>query len=154
MGYADIVLCSADPKKYNFDFFYSISELKIEEIPKSELKKLKNKKVLINLKELKVEEGIIKTIAEKQKACFLIDLRRILKSKKIERSKQIKQIREFLSKCIKHNARYALVTFAEKEEDLRYKEEIENLGHIIGLNRGQARFALRMLPHYTKTQKA
>jgi len=142
---------NAISKKYGFDEIYFFSEMKKNIITINNIEEAanhRNKKVLLLLKNYTYDEGPVKLVAEKRKACFLIDLSRVIKTKGLQRAIAISRIRTFLELCNRFGAFYALASFAEKESDIRTPEELISIGCLLGLNRGQGRFALKMLKHY------
>lgn len=147
----DLIKCKADPKKYGFTKFYSLDEVKdiISTFPNvTAAVQKRNRKTLAMLDDYKFDEGAIKLIAEKKKMCFLIDLSRIIKSYRIRRAIEISKLRSFLRLCNKHGAYYAFASFAEKEEEIRSPEELMHIAMLFDINKGQAKFALRMLGEY------
>jgi len=147
----DIISCQADAKKHGFARFFSISDCKGKITEADNLEAAvahKNKKTLIMLKDWAFDEGAIRVIAEKKSACFLIDLGRLMKLKGVPRAIALSKLRNFLSICVKFNAFYTFATFAENEGQIRSMEELESIITLFGLNRGQAKFALKMLGHY------
>jgi len=147
----DIIKCAADAKSYGFGRFYQYEEAK-GRIATAEnavaASELKNRKALVMLRDWKFDEGAIKVIAEKRKACFLIDLSAIIRSRGTRRAVEMSKLRNFLRLCVKHGAFYAFASFAEKEGEIRSPEELEHIAMLLGLNRGQAGFALDMLKEY------
>jgi RNase P/RNase MRP subunit p30 len=144
----DIICCEADPKDFGFERFFLAKEAKITDVDNLQSAvKFKNKKVLIRLRDHSFDEGAIKLIAEKKKACFLIDLSRIINGKGFRRSIEMSKLRTFLSLCVHHGAYYAFASFAEKNE-IRTSDELCNIAMLFDLNRGQAKFALKMVQHY------
>ena len=147
----DIIKCEAEPSKHGFGSFYFSNSIKgklIEADNLQEAVKHKNRKSLIMLKDHAFDEGAIKVIGEKKKLCFLIDLGRIIRSRGVPRAIAISKLRNFLSMCVRYEAFYAFASFAEKEEHIRTAEELQNIMLLFGLNRGQAKFSLKMLKHY------
>ncbi len=147
----DIIRCRADAKGHGFDRFYLADDLKGRIIDEENLEaaaKHKNKKALIRLKDHAFDEGAIKVIAEKKKACFLIDLGSIIKSRGVYRAISMSKLRTFLQMCARHGAFYTFATFAENEKQIRSPEELMHIIMLFDLNRGQAKFALKMLQHY------
>jgi RNase P/RNase MRP subunit p30 len=147
----DIIKCAADAKAHGFERLFSSEEAKGRAVVVENAEKaaeLKNRKTLIMLQDWKFDEGAIKSIAEKKKACFLIDLSEIIKSRGMRRAVAISKLRSFLRLCAKHGAFYTFASFAEKEEEIRSPEELEHIIMLFDLNRGQARFALGMLKEY------
>ncbi len=147
----DIIACRSDPSLHGFSRFYSISECKGRAVECENLASAiehKNRRVLISLRDYAFDEGAIRLIADKKNACFLIDLGRLIRTRGVPRAIAISKLRNFLRLCVKHGAYYAFATFAEKESQIRTPEELEHMIMLLGLNRGQAGFALKMLPHY------
>jgi hypothetical protein len=147
----DITKCAADAKTHGFERLFSAEEAKarIAVVDNAEkAAELKNRKTLILLRDWKFDEGAIKTIADKKRACFLIDLSTIIGSRGMRRAVEMSKLRSFLRLCAKHGAFYSFASFAEKEEEIRSPEELEHIIMLLGLNRGQARFALGMLKEY------
>jgi RNase P/RNase MRP subunit p30 len=147
----DIVKLEADPKIYGFENFYFFNSVKskITECENViEAEKHKNKKILVMLRDFAFDEGAMKLIAEKKNICFLIDLGRLMRSRGISRAIAISKIRTFLSLCNKFGAFYAFASFAEKESEIRSAEELQNISLLFDINRGQAKFAMKMIKHY------
>lgn len=145
----DIISCGAEPKKHGFDRFYKPSEVKILKAENLEAAlKHKNQPALIVLNDYAFDEGAIKVIAEKKKLCFLIDLSRIIKSYGIRRAILMSKLRTFLSLCNRYGAFYALASFSEEEKSIRSPGEIMAIASLLEVNKGQARFALKMVQHY------
>ena len=108
----------------------------------------KNRKTLILLQEYDLEEGAIKIIAEKKNACFLIDFSKIINTYGVTRAILLARVRTFLKFCNKHGAFYAFADFAKDEFELRSAHELMHISLLLGLNMGQAKFAMKMLKHY------
>ena len=147
----DIIRCNADPSIFGFSKFYSLAEVKgkIVEVENLEAAtNYKNKKVLLALRDFAFDEGAIKIIAEKKNVCFLIDLGRLIRTRGVPRAIAISKLRNFLRMCNKFGAFYTFATFAESTVQIRRPEEIENIAILFELNRGQAKFAMKMLQHY------
>jgi RNase P/RNase MRP subunit p30 len=147
----DIIICDADAKKHGFERFYPSSDAKSKIIKAENLEAAanhKNKPSLIILNDYAFDEGAIKVIAEKKKLCFLIDLSVLIRSYGVRRAILMSKLRTFLSLCNRFGAFYAFASFADKEEAIRSPEEIMAMVSLLGINPGQAKFALRMLPHY------
>ena len=147
----DIIKCKADASRYGFDRFYLFDDVKgriLQAENLQEAAKHKNKKALIMLRDHAFDEGAIKIIAEKKKLCFLIDLGRLMNTKGVPRAVAMSKLRNFLRLCVKHGAFYAFASFAEKENQIRTPDELVHIAMLFELNRGQAKFALRMLQHY------
>ncbi len=150
----DIVNCKADPKQFGFDKFFSIDSantknnqiIRVANVIDSV--KLKNKKVLIMLDDYAFDEGAIKLIAEKKQACFLIDVSRIINSSGVSRAILISKLRTFLRMCNKFGAFYTFATFSKDELKVRTSDELIDITMLLGINKGQARFALKILSHY------
>lgn len=147
----DLIKCKADPKKHGFTRFYFFDEVKgkIASFPNvTAAVQSRNRKTLAMLDDYKFDDGAIKLIAEKKKMCFLIDLSRIVKSYRVKRAIEISKLRSFLRLCNKHGAFYAFASFSESVEEIRSPEELMHIAMLFDINKGQARFALRMLGEY------
>ncbi|MBD3210410.1 hypothetical protein GF318_03440 [Candidatus Micrarchaeota archaeon] len=147
----DIVRCGAEPSEYGFKELYRYENAKgsIAWVPgPRDAVKFRNKMKLIMLEDYSFDEGALKLIAEKKKACFLIDMGRLVKTKGIHRSILISKLRTFLGLCAKHSALYTFATFSETEMQIRTPWEMENIAMLLGLDRGQAKLSLKLLPHY------
>lgn len=147
----DIIRCQADPKVHGFDQFYFFDSIKPKLVECENVlaaAQHRNKKVLVMLRDFAFDEGAMKLIAEKKSACFLIDLGRLMRSRGVSRAIAMSKIRTFLAMCNRFGAFYAFASFAEKENEIRSPEELQNIALLFGINRGQAKFALRMLKHY------
>ncbi len=147
----DIISCDADAKKHGFERFYISSEAKTKILKAENLEaavKHKNKSSLVMLDDYAFDEGAIKVIAEKKKLCFLIDLSKIIKSCGVRRAIMMSKLRTFLSLCNRFGAFYTFASFAAKEDAIRSPEEIMAISSLLGINKGQVKFSLKMLPHY------
>jgi hypothetical protein len=147
----DLIRCNADPKKHGFSKFYFLEEVKarIMKFPDvTAASQARNRKTLAILDDYKFDDGAIKLIGEKKKLCFLIDLSTIIKSYRIKRAIEISKLRSFLRLCNKHGAFYAFASFADKEEEIRSPEELMHIAILFDINKGQAKFALRMLDEF------
>lgn len=147
----DIIRCKAEPSKYGFEKFYLLEDLggKIINLENAKAAAaLKGRKVLIILRDYTIDEGSIKLIGEKKNVCFLIDIGKVIRSSGVSRAITISKIRSFLKLCLKHGTYYTFSTFAEGENEIRTPDELEHIAMLFDLNRGQARFSLRMLKSY------
>jgi RNase P/RNase MRP subunit p30 len=147
----DIIKCDAGPERFGFARFFSINDCKgrIEEVENLEAAvALKNRKTLIMLRDYAFDEGAIRVIAEKKSACFIIDLGKLIRIRGVPRAIALSKLRNFLAMCVRFNAYYTFATFAEKESDIRSASEVESIIMLLGLNRGQASFSMKMLQHY------
>lgn len=108
----------------------------------------KNKEILLVIEDHDFDDGAIKLIAEKKKACFLIDLSRIINSKGVGRAVAMSKLRNFLKLCNKYGAYYTFSDFAKDEFELRSAKELMHISLLLGLNLGQAKFAMKMLKNY------
>ncbi len=150
----DIVGCKASARESGFEKFYREDELRIVRAGNgADSAKHKNKKVLIFPEKYEPDEGAFKLVAERKKACFLIDLGGLINSGGVRRAILISMMRRFLRMCVKTGAFYALVSFSKTAEEIRSAEELIAIGGLLGLNRGQAKFALRMLKHYQNEKR-
>jgi len=152
----DIIKCKADPSEYDFDGFFFFNSIKGSISYADDLKaatNFRNKNTLIMLKDYDFDIGAIKTIADKKKACFLIDLGGVIKSNGIYRVILISKLRTFLTQCNKHGAYYAFASFAEDKSQIRHPSELMHIAMLLGINKGQAGFAMKMLPLYLPKEK-
>jgi RNase P/RNase MRP subunit p30 len=147
----DLIKCKADAEAHGFSKFYSFEDVK-EKIESFKdvvaASQRKNRKILAMLEDYKFDDGAIKLIAEKKKLCFLIDLSRIIKSYRVKRAIEISKLRSFLRLCNKHGAFYAFASFSEKEKEIRSPQELLHISMLFDINKGQAKFALRMIGEY------
>lgn len=140
-----------DPKDYGYEKLYESEKAKTRiALVKTlaDAANYKNKQTLIALESYDLDEGALKLIAEKQKACFLIDLSKIIRSYGTPRAILLSRLRSFLKLCAKHGAFYTFADFAKEEFELRKARELVHIALLLGLNEGQAKFALKMLKHY------
>jgi RNase P/RNase MRP subunit p30 len=147
----DIVNCKADAARYGFTTFFSPEQLKGKVIEADNLEAAaqhRNKKSLVLLRDYAYDEGAVKIIAEKKQLCFLIDLGKLMRTRGVSRAIALSKLRNFLALCVRFNAFYTFATFAESETQVRSADEMVALAGLLGLNRGQAKFALEMLQHY------
>jgi len=147
----DIIRCSAEPSKSGFERFFSFDTIKSRLIEAENLAAAtdhKNKRSLILLRDYAIDDGAIKIIAEKKALCFLIDLSRIIRTRGVPRAIMLSKLRNFLRLCVKYGAFYAFASFAEDENKIRNASELENIALLLDINRGQAKFALKMLKEY------
>jgi RNase P/RNase MRP subunit p30 len=145
----DIIRCEADPAEFGFDRFYVFDKAKVIKAENlSEAAKQRNRKSLIMLEDYNFDEGPVKLIAEKKKACFVIDIGSLLKRRGIPRAIEMSKLRTFLRLCNKHGAFYGFASFAENKNQIRSPEELMHIAMLLGINKGQAKFSLKMLQHY------
>jgi RNase P/RNase MRP subunit p30 len=147
----DIVKCSAAPSQYGFTAFYSPEQLKGKVIEAENLEAAaghRNRKSLILLRDHSYDEGAMKLVAEKKQLCFLIDLGRLMRSRGVQRAILLSRLRTFLALCNRFGAFYSFATFAESELQVRNAGELIAIAGLLGINKGQAKFALGMLKHY------
>jgi len=143
-----------DTKAFGYENLYEFDKIKngiVTVKNASETGNYKNKKILILLESYDFDantEGAIKLIGEKKKACFLIDFSRIINSYGVNRAILLSKIRTFLKLCVKYNVFYAFADFAKDEYEIRSSQELAHIALLLGLNIGQAKFALKMLKHY------
>ncbi len=140
------------PSSSGFEKLYHLDEIKSRIAEAENLsdaaEKFKNRKTLIILKDHSMDDGAMRLIAEKGSACFLIDLGRLMKTRGVPRAIAISKLRNFLALCVKYNAFYSFATFAESESQLRSPGEMEHIAMLLGISRGQAKFALKMIGNY------
>jgi RNase P/RNase MRP subunit p30 len=147
----DIIKCRADAARHGFTAFYSPEQFRGRVLEVANLEAAaahKNRKSLILLRDYAYDEGAVKIIAEKKQLCFLIDLGRLMRTRDIQRAVLLSKMRNFLGLCVRFNAFYTFASFAENETQVRSADELIAIAGLLGLNPGQAKFALKMLPHY------
>ncbi|MEW6722788.1 MAG: hypothetical protein AB1324_06000 [Candidatus Micrarchaeota archaeon] len=147
----DIIRCEADPRSFGFERFYSYDSVKdrIVSCPTVvDAEKHKNRKTLITLGDFAFDEGAMKLIAEKKSACILIDLGRLMRSRGVPRAIAFSKLRTFLAMCNRFGVFYSFATFAENQNQIRNTDELQHIAMLLGINRGQAKFALKMLKEY------
>ncbi len=145
----DIIKCKADAPAHGFSRFYLPEEIRIAQAENlTAATNYKNKKTLLMLTDHAMDDGAMKTIAEKKNACFLIDISRLIRIRGVQRAIAISKLRNFLTLCVKHGAFYTFASFSENEEQIRSPQEIEHIAILLGLNKGQAKFALKMIGNY------
>lgn len=140
-----------DSTKLGYEKLYELDKVKSEIVSVknvAEAANYKNKKTLVALQEFDLEEGAIKIIAEKKKACFLIDFSKIINTYGVTRAILLSKLRTFLKFCNRHGAYYAFADFAKNEFELRTARELIHISLLLGLNLGQAKFAMKMMKHY------
>ncbi|MBI5222997.1 hypothetical protein HY990_01100 [Candidatus Micrarchaeota archaeon] len=115
--------------------------------------KYKNQKLLLDLRDYAFDEGAVKLLAEKKKACILINLGRVIRARGIARAILISKIRSLLRLANRYGAAYAFATLAQEEQEIRNAHELISIGTLFGINRGQAKFAIRMLGEYLTEKK-
>ncbi len=138
-------------KNFGFEKFYFFDSIKAKLIKVPNLvdsAKFKNKKVLVILDDYAFDEGAIKLIAEKKQACFLISISRIINSSGVSRAILFSKLRTFLKMCNKFGAFYAFASFSKEESKIRNPDELIHIAMLLGISKGQAKFALMMLKHY------
>ncbi len=149
-------LSSTSPKSLaslGFERIYTIEDVKgraVEANNLADATKHKNQKTLILLKDYAFDDGAMRLIAEKKKACFLIDIGRLIRSNGVPRAVAISKLRNFLRLAIKHGMFYSFASFAKSESEMRNADELMHIAMLLGINKGQAKFALMMLGKYTQ----
>lgn len=147
----DIIKIPADAKKYGYSQFYPAdsanSKIKLCN-NLADAAKYRNQNMLLTIRELDFDIGSLKLLAEKKKACLLFDLTKIIKSNGIRRSIEFSKLRTTLKFCNKYGTFYTFATFAEDESAIRNAHELIAICMLLGINKGQAEFALSMLKHY------
>jgi RNase P/RNase MRP subunit p30 len=145
----DIIKCKADASAHGFSRLYLADEVRIAQAEDlTAATNYKNMKTLLMLADHAMDDGAMKTIAEKKNVCFLIDLGRLIRIRGVQRAIAISKLRNFLTLCVKHGAFYSFATFAENEEQIRSPQELEHIAILLGINKGQAKFALKMIGNY------
>lgn len=140
-----------DAKSFGYGKVYELSKVKgniVNVKTTAESEQHKGKKTLIVVESYEYDEGSIKVIADKKKACYLIDLSKIINSYGTRRAMEMAKLRSFLKVCNRFGAFYTFADFARNELDLRRAKELEHIALLLGINQGQAKFALQMLKEY------
>lgn len=135
---------------FSFSKFFILSEVKnkIAKVPNlEEAAKLRNKKTLVLLDDYEFDIGLIKLFA-RGKAAFLIDLGRIIQSQGIKRAIELGKMRRFVRICVKYEVPFVLASFAKDKFSVRTSRELCNIAALVGLNSGQAKFALERLGEF------
>lgn len=139
-----------NPAEYGFSrtFFLDSAKAKIK-FAKDEEEALsfKNKKVLVKVENYPASMELIRGFEGKE-AVFLLDLSDILGSKGGKRATFIRRMKKFALLCKKYSIPFAIASFSKNEEEVRTASEIENIGFLIGLERGDVRKALGRLGEY------
>lgn len=138
-------------ENFGFEQLFNFQKVKskiiaVEKI--ADASKFKNRETLIYIKDFEFDVGAIKLLADLKKACFLVDLSKIIESYGTRRSIEIAKIRRFLNLCNKYKAFYAFASFAKDEFSLRRTHELVFISTLLGINRGQAKFALERIGKY------
>ncbi len=147
----DIICTEAEPEEYGFKKFYIYNNIKNKISRADNLAsalKFHNRKSLVMLRNHDFDIGTIKRFANKRKACFLIDLSHLIRSSGIRRAILISKLMIFLHQCNRFGAFYAFVSFAERKNEIRSTDELAYIIMLLGINKGQARASLNMLPVY------
>lgn len=142
------------PNSFFFSKFYFLDDVKNQIVKAANLEeavKRKNRKELILLDEYREDIGLMKLFAEKSNAAFLIDLGRVIETYGFKRATEIAKMRRFLRICIKYEVPFAIATFAKDEFSIRNARELCHISCLVGLNVGQAKFALERLKEYCES---
>ena len=104
--------------------------------------------MLVIVENYEYDEGSIHVVADKKKACYLIDLSKVINSYGTRRAMEIAKLRSFLKVCNRFGAFYTFADFARNEFELRRAKELEHIALLFGINEGQVKFAMKMLNEY------
>lgn len=140
----------ADPRPFHFSRFFQLAEARdkiIQVKDATEAQKFRGKKALVLPGDYKFDIGLMKAFGE-GKAAFLIDLSRITAAQGMRRALEMGKMRRFLEICVKYEIPFALASFAKDEFSLRNASELCSIACLLGLNPGQAKFALARLGEY------
>lgn len=138
------------PEQFSFSKLYFLDDVRGKIILASDLSeavKHRNRKVLVVPGEYKEDIGLMKQFGGGQ-AAFLIDLGRIIENSGYKRALEMSRIKRFLRTCVKFSIPFALASLAKDEFSVRSSDELCNIAALVGLNAGQAKFALERLGEY------
>ncbi|MDO8553874.1 MAG: hypothetical protein Q7S22_03650 [Candidatus Micrarchaeota archaeon] len=139
------------PKNFGYEKLYELTKVKgkiVSVKTTTESEQYKGKKLLVIVENYEYDEGSIRVVADKKKACYLIDLSKIINSYGTRRAVEIAKLRSFLKVCNRFGAFYAFADFSRDEFELRRASELKHISLLLGINEGQAKFALGMLNEY------
>jgi hypothetical protein len=139
-----------NPSEYGFSktFFLDSVKGKVKFAKdESEALTFRNKKVLVKVENYPSSMELIRGF-EKKEAVLLLDLSDIVNSKGGKRATFIRRMRKFALLCKKYKVPFAMASFSENEENMRTASELEHIGFLIGLERGDSRKALSVLSKF------
>ena len=110
----------------------------------SEALTFRNKKVLVKVENYPSSMELIRGF-EKKEAVLLLDLSDIVNSKGGKRATFIRRMRKFALLCKKYKVPFGVASFSASEEEMRTEPELEHIGFLFGLERGDTRKALNAL---------
>lgn len=142
---------SFDHKSFGYEKVYELAKVKgsiATAKTTAESEQYKGKKLIIIVENYEYDEGSIRVVAEKKKACYLIDLSKIINSYGTRRALEMAKLRSFLKVCNRFGAFYTFADFARNEFELRRAKELMHIALLLGINEGQANFALKLLGEY------
>ncbi len=138
-------------KNFGYEKLYELSKVKTKIATvktTAESEQYKGKKLLVVVENYEYDEGSIRVVADKKKACYLIDLSKVIGSYGTRRAVEIAKLRSFLKVCNRFGAFYTFADFSRNEFELRRASELKHIALLLGINEGQAKFALAMLDEY------
>ncbi|MFA5077703.1 MAG: hypothetical protein WC488_04720 [Candidatus Micrarchaeia archaeon] len=139
---------SPEPFHFSKLYFYEDVKGRIAKVKSlDEAVKLKNKKELVMLEDYKEDIGLMKLFGSGNSA-FLIDLSRIMETYGMQRATEMARMRRFVRVCVKYEIPFAFASFAKDEFSMRNSRELCHIATLLGLNVGQAKFALERLGSY------
>jgi RNase P/RNase MRP subunit p30 len=136
-----------NPAEYGFSktFFLDSVHAKVKFAKdESEALSFRNKKVLVKVENYPTSMELIRGF-EKKEAVLLLDLSDIVNSKGGKRATFIRRMKKFALLCKKYKVPFGMASFSENEEGMRTESELEHIGFLIGLERGDSRKALNKL---------
>lgn len=107
----------------------------------------RNKKVLVKVENYPSSLELIRGFEGKE-AVLLLDLSDIVNSKGGKRATFIRRMRKFAGLCKKYKIPFAMASFSSSQEEMRTASELEHIGFLIGLERGDSRKALALSSEY------
>ena len=142
---------NSQPKDLGFEKFYIYPDIANRIKNTKDLQEAvnyKNNQSLIILNDYAIDDGALKLIGEKAKACFLIDLSRIIRSRGMRRVIELSRLRNFLIFCKKYKVKFTFASFATEEQALRTARELIHVGLILDLNLEEVKNALKLVSDY------
>ena len=91
------------------------------------------------------DTALIREVAEEGKA-FEVPVSGLLRSYGYSRAALLGRMQFFLELCVKYNANYVLTSRAESGYEMKGVDEMVSLGWALGLNPGQVKRALSVVP--------
>ncbi|MEM4272520.1 MAG: hypothetical protein QXH30_02930 [Candidatus Bilamarchaeaceae archaeon] len=136
-----------NPSEYGFSKTFFLGSLKDKvKFAKDEREALsfRNRKVLVKVENYPASLELIRGFEGKE-AVLLLDFSDIIKSRGGKRATFIRRMRKFALLCKKYRVPFAVASLSSSEDEMRTEAELEHIGFLIGLERGDVRKGLGML---------